>query len=459
MNEHITHRAHLAKGPVCPNPPTDLVVTCFSQRWDQQSQDHLNVVNGIIEETNAKTRPPITSVYDLSMLITSRCSGLFDRHCFCLPEYQFLDMFDSSIGAAMNFETQLFDQFNRAVSRISPQLRRFVRQNAKGESVSSGHGGEEAEPVSADALLDIGCETSLLVEIKDIRDELNIISVILAFQCQMAEQLEHLVVEELQAENGRRAADGVVLEVRKRGRELARLLDIYGRDIDRMNRQADIIYTNLTHLLDLKQKHSNALEARFARDQAVMAGRQGQTIMVFTLVTVVFLPMSFIASFFGVEFAEWGGDGLLTIGYVSKYMFGIGLGISIPLILMAMFVDEFMGVAKGSYAALWRRMRTSSRAGSVSESDGAPLEVFPTVAREVGLEPKHAFSTSHVVTSRARSGSYARDFENHASSRLSPVYGRFPGSRVSASSRGNDGRLRFSGDLEMGSRPGSRAVY
>ncbi|KAJ3578622.1 hypothetical protein NPX13_g1949 [Xylaria arbuscula] len=41
----------------------DLVITCFPQRWDQPKNDPLNVLDGIIEETNAKTRPPIQSVH------------------------------------------------------------------------------------------------------------------------------------------------------------------------------------------------------------------------------------------------------------------------------------------------------------------------------------------------------------------------------------------------------------
>jgi hypothetical protein len=56
------------------------------------------VLDGIIEDMNAKTRPPIDSVYDLAMLITSRCCGVFDRHKLDSESYQFLDMFESSIG-------------------------------------------------------------------------------------------------------------------------------------------------------------------------------------------------------------------------------------------------------------------------------------------------------------------------------------------------------------------------
>lgn len=53
----------------------DLVVTCFPGRWEQHVRDPLNVLDGIMEEMNAKTRPPIRSAYDLAILISSRCSG------------------------------------------------------------------------------------------------------------------------------------------------------------------------------------------------------------------------------------------------------------------------------------------------------------------------------------------------------------------------------------------------
>ncbi|KAK0614626.1 hypothetical protein B0T14DRAFT_436163 [Immersiella caudata] len=53
----------------------------------------------------------------------------------------------------------------------------------------------------------------------------------------------------------------------------------------------------LENLLDLKQKHANGWEARFAREGSEESQRQGNIILVFTLVTVVFLPLSFITSF------------------------------------------------------------------------------------------------------------------------------------------------------------------
>lgn len=61
--------------------------------------------------------------------------------------------------------------------------------------------------------------------------------------------------------------------------------------------------------------------------------------MVFTIVTIIFLPMSFIAAFFAINLEDW-GDGRLTINYVSKYMFGIGLAISGLFVAAAFLVDD-----------------------------------------------------------------------------------------------------------------------
>ena len=75
----------------------DLIVTSFPQRWQQPKNDPLNVLDSIIEDINSKTRDPVKSVYDLAMIITNRCSGVFSRHRMGDDEYQFLDMFESSM--------------------------------------------------------------------------------------------------------------------------------------------------------------------------------------------------------------------------------------------------------------------------------------------------------------------------------------------------------------------------
>lgn len=72
--------------------------------------------------------------------------------------------------------------------------------------------------------------------------------------------------------------------------------------------------------------------------------------MVFTLVTIVFLPISFIATFFTIDINDFPyfptADGRLhglDLHYVAKYTFGIGFGISIPLILVAFIMGDTEG--------------------------------------------------------------------------------------------------------------------
>ncbi|KAI1080563.1 hypothetical protein F5B20DRAFT_580226 [Whalleya microplaca] len=481
----------------------DLIITCFPQRWDQPKQDPLNVLAGIIEETNAKTRPPIQSVYDLAMLITSRCSGMFDRHRLDNQDFQFLDMFESSIGLVTDKESQLFRRFNRASSQSAQWLQHHRRRRMGRPAGLPSFGRSDGENDSTttinqfpDALLDIGVETSLLAEIKDIRDELSIIAVILDSQLAALSDFEDQVTEELRAAEGpRRAADAAVAEIRKRAREQGRRLEVRQKDIWRMDHQAESLYMNLTDLLDLKQKHSNALEARFAGDHAVIAARQGQTIMVFTIVTIIFLPMSFIAAVFAINLADW--NGALTFAYVSKYMFGIGLGISIPMIAMAFAVTDITDAARGLFRIVhpwWlrlsgrkktqgpRRSRHNPDDDDSCEDDDEKTEVRPPVlslssprlSRDVPPYPHQQMTDGHAGGPSARfSPRHARDRSDDyasaaAASRLSPISGHrasghrrvsfgSPGASWARPSldRSTRGRARdVDGDLEMGRRSG-----
>lgn len=48
----------------------DLVVTSFPERWHQPRNDPLNVLEGIIEDINSKTREPVQNVFELAMTIS-----------------------------------------------------------------------------------------------------------------------------------------------------------------------------------------------------------------------------------------------------------------------------------------------------------------------------------------------------------------------------------------------------
>ncbi|KAL8833668.1 MAG: hypothetical protein Q9176_007869 [Flavoplaca citrina] len=317
----------------------DLIITSFPQRWNQPKNDPLNVLDGIIEDMNSKTRPPVRSVHDLATLITGRCSGVFDRHRLGDDKFQFLDMFESSIGQVTNQETELFMKFNDASKAAARWL---ANQRQKGSLQLLGKHSAEKENLGdhtfVDTLLDIGEETALLAEAKDIRDELNMISMVLKHQITILDDMMHALLEEAKGPDSR-----MQQEIKKRYREQHKVVEVHLKDVERMDKQAEGIYTSLTHLLDLKQKHANAFEARFARDQAAFTGRQAKTVMAFTLVTIIFLPMSFIAAVFTIpvsEFPHRDGAPSIPFSYVSKITFGVGLAISIPLIAVAFALDD-----------------------------------------------------------------------------------------------------------------------
>ncbi|KAL4806536.1 amidase signature domain-containing protein [Aspergillus unguis] len=351
-----------------------LIVTSFPQRWDQPKNDPLNVLDRIIEDINSKTREPVRSVYDLAIIITNRCSGVFDRHRMGDDEYQFLDMFESSIGIATDRESLLFNQFNRASAQASDWLKnhrklsRFARRKEK--DVAKNLNKEEKrknddecddEPLFVDNLLDIGQETDLLAEAKDIRDELNMIRMVLQHQQHVLEDFQDVVCEIYFSHEYSQK------DIKKRFGEQQRTIDMHLKDIDRMDKQAERIYSSITDLLDLKQKHANAFEARFARDQAAGTTRQGKILMVFTIVTIVFLPLSFITSVFTINMPEFEEN--LTLGYVAKYTFGVGFGISIPLVLLALVLDDIGDIFQEGLrrARGWIRTSQHSRNQSMIE--------------------------------------------------------------------------------------------
>ncbi|KAL8667458.1 MAG: hypothetical protein Q9202_000674 [Teloschistes flavicans] len=339
----------------------DLIITSFPQRWNQPKNDPLNVLDGIIEDMNSKTRPPVRSVHDLATLITGRCSGVFDRHRLGDEDYQFLDMFESSIGQVTNRETELFKNFNDA-SKDAERWLKLQRQRGNPQLKPTP---SDRDHIFVDTLLDIGEETALLAETKDIRDELNMISMVLKHQLSVLDDMMWALLEDAKSQPHMQS------EIKRRYKEQQKLVEVHIKDVERMDKQAEGIYTSLTHLLDLKQKHANAFEARFARDQAALTGRQGQTIMVFTLVTIVFLPMSFIASVFAIpvrDFPHRDGNPSIPFSYVSKIMFGVGLGISIPLIAVALSFENLgLLVRQGLRSALlWMISTRDSHGGRES---------------------------------------------------------------------------------------------
>lgn len=158
----------------------------------------------------------------------------------------------------------------------------------------------EKYPKFDDYFMNIGKEMRFLAEVKDIRNELKMISTVLEYQQLILPQLKEAVIHEIEPMYLKK------MELRTTFDDQVRMVEEHLKNIEEMDNRADDIYdsvctwtlllygTNLLcsqvdPLLDLKQKYAAVLEARYAREQATSAARQGRTVIVFTVVTILFV--------------------------------------------------------------------------------------------------------------------------------------------------------------------------
>ncbi|KAJ5715365.1 uncharacterized protein N7483_012546 [Penicillium malachiteum] len=86
-------------------------------------------------------------------------------------------------------------------------------------------------------------------------------------------------------------------------------------EIQRMIADAQSVQNDITSLLDLKQKEATIIEAQATR-------RQSDSVMVFTVVTVIFLPASFLASLFALNVVEYPHRGD-SVAFQGRWIFPI----------------------------------------------------------------------------------------------------------------------------------------
>lgn len=154
--------------------------------------------------------------------------------------------------------------------------------------------------------------TSALLELRDIEDELvtllhlferqsKVISSMHAIYTR-AELREHTV-------NGRLFLSEALKKVAE-----------YIQQAEEMIRRVRDTRDDYDKLLQMVQRQAQVDEVRLSRLHADVAGAQNRSVMIFTVFTVIFLPLTFFTGLFGMNTQEWGGDNnlpLKTIGMIS----------------------------------------------------------------------------------------------------------------------------------------------
>lgn len=175
---------------------------------------------------------------------------------------------------------------------------RFIRARHKEE-------GRRAERENRD-------NTSALLELRDIEDEL--VTLLHLFERQSK------VIASMHAIYARAELREHTVHGRLFLAEALKKVTEYMQQAEEMIRRVRDTRDDYDKLLQMVQRQAQVDEVRLSRLHADVAGAQNRSVMIFTVFTVIFLPLTFFTGLFGMNTQEWGGDNnlsLKTIGVIA----------------------------------------------------------------------------------------------------------------------------------------------
>ncbi|GAW15172.1 hypothetical protein ANO14919_045810 [Xylariales sp. No.14919] len=209
--------------------------------------------------------------------------------------------------------------------------------------------------------IDLDKEKDLFHQISDLREEVSMIKSVLAEQEEVWTEFMRLMGpnKELYQQQGRHSStgDGMsdtvsesgsgITERDSRWGELWQLqtqFDKYKRRTRKLEEDAERVEKNILTMLDLKQKHAAMREAH---STAVL----GATVFGFTIITVIFAPLAFVAALFALPIDKFnegkdmnGTDGVYSSSYIGKWSVATEF-VSIAITLIAMWAGlRFAGL-------------------------------------------------------------------------------------------------------------------
>ncbi|KAK1982989.1 hypothetical protein LZ30DRAFT_589420 [Colletotrichum cereale] len=285
--------------------------------------DPLSVPQLVMQHLSRPGRSVIGSAHDLASLITTCCVELLDPHRVD-EDFLFFDFFERSIGQANEKVSNYWRDFKNALGKDNHQVMGIVD------------------------------ETELMIEVDDILDELHTLKLILTDQKTVVEDLNRTFKDT--AKDGDKAPSVKM-----------RILNSHLVRIEQMEQAAEKV-----------DKSASLSEALYARRSAIDTARQGKTIIVFTVVTILFLPVSFIAAVFAINTNGFPLDSndKIPFDYLMKHILAIGLGLSVPLIAIAFNVDRITGwlnALRDAKGHLWQRGIGMSAATALFVAILAPI--------------------------------------------------------------------------------------
>ncbi|KAK4194328.1 hypothetical protein QBC40DRAFT_188426 [Triangularia verruculosa] len=312
--------------------PDGTVITCMPNTEKPSEQYNIKKLLSREIETN-KARQAIQSPDSLVDMILKTCLNIMTRQGPGGVKLQ--EAFQSSINTIAEDEAVKMKRLLKTVDKLA---------NAKDPFKYTS---------DIDSFSRISDESRQLVEIIDIQDELGIIKSILTTQLKVLEEFqghirprkrsggskEHYDEDEDQGTRAdKRSHHGTGLKNARVVDEAIRIVEDNLIRVSEMDESAKRVEAELKQLLQFKQQQASGWDTRYAMKLSEQGSRQNTIMVVFTIVTVIFLPLSFIASFFTIGIVEFPkneetGEVDWPVHEVSKYLFPISVGVSAAILL------------------------------------------------------------------------------------------------------------------------------
>ncbi|KAI1382956.1 ankyrin repeat-containing domain protein [Hypoxylon trugodes] len=353
--------------PRCGKAPCT-VITAFPQRSNRITRGRPKRTTGLIDNIlSTCSKIPPRHGHDLAHVIAAECGRIYlDRTSHRDDSIQFYDIYSTSIADLTHKETNQFRRFQDAIVNLKDQNEKLREARGAPSKESRDSKGEDAEFERRrvlEELVDIEQDIKNLKEIKDIQDELNIMSAVFTTQKNVIETMHHMTQDEDKHSNHGVNNESKVHDRLGHSSPLS-IVENNIREVKNLMNFAQMTSEALKELLDLKNKQANVLQEEMTNNinnhilkLNEKTDRQGTTLMAFTLITILFLPLSFMTSFFALNIAEFprsDGGSMLSLSFVSKYTFPISIAFTIGYATLALnirWLDE----------QFWKKVRGRER--------------------------------------------------------------------------------------------------
>lgn len=234
-----------------------------------------NLYSGYHESKTSKFRPGNLLIQEL----ISRCTHFLDRPNLAGFAYPIFSSFDNVIGTVSEKVTRKYSEFRESLESSDDELKDTAN-------------------------IEIEEESGLLLDIRDVRDELSMVRNVF---CQQRDVLDDMSTE---LSDARPDIHSTVP-----GSSCVPRVSKFLRRLQLIDENAGNVEQAIQQLLELKQQRANLNEAtctsaqtKMIEEQACILTRQadntahqGQIILAFTVVTVLFTPLSWMSAIFAVD--------------------------------------------------------------------------------------------------------------------------------------------------------------